>query len=166
MNAVTETELKQHQKNVGGKRVTLEGLEANIKDREFIVVPGSMLTICVLTLQNGFNVTGESACADPAMFNAEIGQRVAEDNAKRKIWPLMGYALKQELFLVETGDSFQDRVRDEARALQAKIIKLDAFLGGAEQFKNLPDEDQILLSNQRLFMGHYYDTLMARIARF
>lgn len=166
MNAVTETELKQHQKNVGGKRVTLEGLEANIKERQFIVVPGSMLTICVLTLQNGFNVTGESACADPAMFNAEIGQRIAEDNTKRKIWPLMGYALKEELFLAQTGDSFQDRVRDEARALQAKIMKLDAFIGGNEQFARLAFEDRELLSDQRTHMCSYYDTLMARISRF
>ena len=94
MTAVTEDELKAHQKDVGGKRVTLEGLEANTKTKQFMVVPGSMLTICVLTLQNGFNVTGESACADPAMFKKDIGERVSEDNAKRKIWPLMGYELR------------------------------------------------------------------------
>lgn len=56
-----------------------------------------LLTFCVLILQNGFTVTGESACASPENFNAEIGRKIARENAKQKIWPLMGYALKQSL---------------------------------------------------------------------
>lgn len=56
-----------------------------------------LLTFCVLVLRNGFTVTGESACASPENFDAEIGRKVALENAKQKIWPLMGYALKQEL---------------------------------------------------------------------
>ena len=59
--------------------------------------PLAGLTICVLILRNGFTVTGESACASPANFNAEIGQRVARENAVAKIWPLMGYQLRQRL---------------------------------------------------------------------
>ena len=57
----------------------------------------SLLTFCVLVLQNGFTVTGESACASPENFNAEIGREIARQNAVQKIWPLMGYALKQQL---------------------------------------------------------------------
>ena len=56
-----------------------------------------LLTICVLTLRNGFTVTGESACASPENFDAEIGQQVARKNAEEKIWALEGYALKQRL---------------------------------------------------------------------
>lgn len=56
-----------------------------------------LLTFCVLVLRNGFTVTGESACASPSNFNAEIGRGIAKDNAVAKIWPLMGYALKQRL---------------------------------------------------------------------
>lgn len=56
-----------------------------------------LLTFCVLALRNGFTVTGESACASPENFDAEIGRKIARENAKQKIWPLMGYALKQEL---------------------------------------------------------------------
>lgn len=57
-----------------------------------------LLTFCVLVLRNGFTVTGESACASPENFDAEIGKKIAYENAKQKIWPLMGYALKQELY--------------------------------------------------------------------
>ena len=55
------------------------------------------LTFCVLTLQNGFTVTGESACASPENFDAEIGRKIARDNAINKVWMLEGYLLKQQL---------------------------------------------------------------------
>ena len=56
-----------------------------------------LLTFCVLVLHNGFTVTGESACASPENFDAEIGRKVARANAVNKIWPLMGYELKNRL---------------------------------------------------------------------
>ncbi len=59
--------------------------------------PLRQLTICVLVLKNGFTVTGESACVSPENFNAEIGRRVARENAIDKMWPLLGYALKERL---------------------------------------------------------------------
>ncbi len=62
-------------------------------------VPQSLglLTFCVLVLQNGFTVTGESACASPENFDAEVGRKIARQNAVQKIWPLEGYLLKQRL---------------------------------------------------------------------
>lgn len=56
-----------------------------------------LLTFCVLVLKNGFTVTGESACASPANFDAELGRKIARTNAVNKIWPLEGYLLKQRL---------------------------------------------------------------------
>ncbi len=55
------------------------------------------LTFCVLHLKNGFSVTGESACASPENFDAEIGRKIARENAVNKIWMLEGYLLKQKL---------------------------------------------------------------------
>lgn len=60
-----------------------------------------LLTFCVLVLKNGFTVTGESACASPENFNAELGQKIARANAVNKIWPLEGYLLKQQLWRAE-----------------------------------------------------------------
>lgn len=57
----------------------------------------SLLTFCVLVLRNGFTVTGESACASPENFNAEIGRRIARENAVNKVWPLLGFRLRDEL---------------------------------------------------------------------
>lgn len=55
------------------------------------------LTFCVLVLRNGFTVTGESACVSPENFDAETGRKIARQNAVAKIWPLMGYALRDKL---------------------------------------------------------------------
>ncbi len=62
------------------------------------VSPLRLLTFCVLVLRNGFTVTGESACASPENFDAEIGRKIARQNAEQKIWPLMGYQLKEQLY--------------------------------------------------------------------
>ena len=56
-----------------------------------------LLTFCVLMLRNGFMVTGESACASPENFDAEIGRKIARQNAVAKIWPLLGYELRTKL---------------------------------------------------------------------
>ena len=96
-------------------RITPADIEANIASEHFFTATQALvgvtrgpewqatpkeldlLTFCVLVLRNGFTVTGESACASPANFNAEIGRRIARENAVAKIWPLMGYELRSML---------------------------------------------------------------------
>ena len=95
-------------------RVTPADIEANIRaETYFTAFDGFMtddrdmtmqdmdalklLTFCVLVLQNGFTVTGESACASPENFDAEIGRRIARENAVQKIWPLLGFRLRDKL---------------------------------------------------------------------
>ncbi|MDT3707434.1 MAG: Gp49 family protein [Thiobacillus sp.] len=59
--------------------------------------PLHLLTFCVLVLKNGYTVTGESACASPENFDAELGRKIARIHATDKIWPLMDYALRERL---------------------------------------------------------------------
>lgn len=56
-----------------------------------------LLTFCVLVLRNGFTATGESACASPENFDAEIGRKIARQKAVEKIWPLLGFRLRDQL---------------------------------------------------------------------
>lgn len=72
-------------------------IKSEYVEGERILAPLDLLTFCVLILRNGFTVTGESACASPENFDAEIGRKIAKQNAEQKIWPLMGYELKQRL---------------------------------------------------------------------
>lgn len=80
-----------------------DGVKANIHQQdEMTLLTGyhgelRLLTFCVLRLKNGFTVTGESACASPENFDAEIGKKIARQNAVQKIWPLMGYELRSKL---------------------------------------------------------------------
>lgn len=80
----------------GGPRIQPADVEAAIKSEKFLIE--GTLTICVLELQNGFRVTGESACADPANFNKAKGEELSRKDACEKIWPLLGYALRDKLY--------------------------------------------------------------------
>lgn len=68
------------------------------RDDDGDLEPLELLTFCVLVLRNGFTVTGESACASPENFDAEVGRNIARQNAVQKLWPLMGYELRTKLF--------------------------------------------------------------------
>ena len=89
--------LADAQKAPTAPRVTPEQIEGNIVGEDYYVFPKTTLTICCLTLRNGFTVTGESACASPENFDAAFGRKLARDDAKRKIWALEGYALRNLL---------------------------------------------------------------------
>lgn len=122
MNMATQTPRTEDQsiedeivrKGKTAPRVTPTDIEAAITGEHFFTAGDGMagtdiyltpdagsplwlLTFCVLVLRNGFTVTGESACASPENFDAEIGRKIARQNAVQKIWPLMGYALKDRL---------------------------------------------------------------------
>ena len=102
-------------KGLTAPRVTPADIEANITSEFYFTAadgvegasghrPNSvragtalgLLTFCVLVLKNGFTVTGESACAGPENFDAEIGRNIARQNAVSKVWPLMGYELRSK----------------------------------------------------------------------
>lgn len=105
-------------KGLTAPRITPDDLQANIASVHYFTaadgvngsheVPGGpeawsipeslgLLTFCVLILRNGFTVTGESACVSPENFDAEIGRKIARQNAEQKVWPLMGYELRSKL---------------------------------------------------------------------
>jgi hypothetical protein len=116
---MTDHEIEKEiiEKGLTAPRVTPADIEANIKEEHYFTAGDALvhvyqggpawqatstavdlLTFCVLVLNNGFTVTGESACASPENFDAEIGRKIARSNAVQKIWPLMGYELKQGLY--------------------------------------------------------------------
>jgi len=95
----TDTTIEQQiqAKGLNAPRITPDHIEATIASEQYYVFPNTTLTVCCLTLQNGFQVTGESACASPSNFDEEIGRKIARENAKQKIWSLEGYLLKSKL---------------------------------------------------------------------
>ena len=103
-------------KGLTAPRITMADIEANIDSEVYFTaaegcvgsgmtgdthhcpISLNLLTFCVLVLRNGFTVPGESACASPENFDAEIGRQIARENAVNKVWQLMGYALKERIY--------------------------------------------------------------------
>ncbi len=90
-----EKEIKE--KGLTAPRVTPERLEEVIVLEQYHVFTGTTFTACLLTLKNGYTVLGESACASPENFNAELGRKIARNNAKNKVWGLEGYLLRENI---------------------------------------------------------------------
>ena len=84
-------------KGLNAPRLTPALIDETIVDESYHRLT-DVLTVCVLTLRNGFTVTGESACASPENYNEEIGNKIAKENARDKVWLLEGYLLKQKLY--------------------------------------------------------------------
>ena len=97
MNHETEIEKQIQAEGLTAPRLTPEMIDEKIIAADYHVFPETCLTICCLTLQNGFTVTGESACASPENFAAQIGKTIAHKNAREKVWALEGYLLREKL---------------------------------------------------------------------
>ena len=101
MNKDEQLEQEIQDKGLTAPRVTLEALRARIKHTEIVkhITPaGGVLRWAVLTMQNGFSVTGEpSAAVSAENDNAEIGERLAIENATNRVWAFEGYLLKEQL---------------------------------------------------------------------
>lgn len=99
MNHKTEQETEADIVAAGktAPRLTPEYIDSRIANRQYHVFEGSQLTVCCITLLNGFTVTGSSACAHPDNFDAQIGMDIAFRNARSEIWKLEGYLLKESI---------------------------------------------------------------------
>ena len=93
---LTEGEIEQEIQNrrkTSGLRLTPQDIDATIKAEAYWVVPLTTTTICALTLHNGYVVIGKAACIEPANFDADIGRKIARDDARAQIWSYEGYRL-------------------------------------------------------------------------
>jgi len=85
-------------KGLNFPRLTPASIESVVVSEQFYRFPGTTVTVCCLTLKNGYCVIGEAAAVSADNFDTEIGQNVARQHAKDKIWALEGYLLKEKLY--------------------------------------------------------------------
>lgn len=93
--AAIEAEIQA--KGLNAPRLNPQMIDETIVSEQYHVFPSTTMTICALSLRNGFIVTGESAAASPANFDPAIGRKIARENARNKIWALEGYLLRSKL---------------------------------------------------------------------
>ena len=108
-----ETEQMIQDKGLNAPRLTPEQIDGVIVGENYYVFPGTTMTVCCLTLENGFSVVGESAAASPENFDEEVGMVVARRNARDKIWSLEGYLLKSRLYACEVRELEKSEVTSE-----------------------------------------------------
>ena len=95
-----EQEIEQdiQDRGLNAPRVTPASLDDKIVGEQYYVFPGTTVTVCCLTLINGYTVVGQSAAVSARNFDAEIGRKVARADARDKMWSLEGYLLREHLY--------------------------------------------------------------------
>jgi hypothetical protein len=80
-----------------GPSVTADDVARAIVKEQYHIFLGTTVTVCCLTLRNGYCVTGSSACAAEGNFDEELGRDLSYADARRQIWGLEAYLLKEAL---------------------------------------------------------------------
>lgn len=84
-------------KGLTAPRLTPAIIDGLIVSEHYHIFEGTTTTVCCLVLQNGYTVVGKSACVSLANFDEQIGRDIARENARREIWEVAGYALREQL---------------------------------------------------------------------
>ena len=140
-------------------KVTEELIDSKIIDITFTRLENTLITVCVLTLENGFTITGESACVSEENFDKDIGENIAYNNAKEKIWVLEGYLLKEQVY-------FDTKVNNNIIYEYQTLSKRDAELWEeTQELKQIPGTENLCrhLKNQRKCIKQYLKILHERM---
>ena len=176
LNCEQQIEQEIQSKNLNAPRLTPDHIDSKIKAVEYILprdvckrdngvevfdapLPLQTLTFCILTLENGFTVTGESACASPENFDAEIGKKIAYDNAREKIWLLEGYLLKEKLnHQIKIQEHFASKGVDVGKLQDSPIIselpELEIKYSDAVKSTNPTNDNQACVSGSVGYNGY------------
>lgn len=93
-------------RGLNARRVSLDELHGSIKSVEIIrhrIESGSVLRFAILTMDNGFTVTGRpSVSISPENDNDEVGVKIAIQNAVFELWPYVGFRVVESKFKSES----------------------------------------------------------------
>ncbi len=106
MSNEKQIEQEIQDKGLNAPRLTPDHIDSVIAGETYTNLPDGRTVICQLTLQNGYTIDGKSACVSKENFNQEIGNKIARQNAREKIWELEGYLLKEKLYQAELDKQF------------------------------------------------------------
>ena len=68
---------KQFEADGKTRYVRTEDVDAEILTGQYHHFVGTTVTVCVITMRNGFTVVGKSACANPDNFEEALGEKLA-----------------------------------------------------------------------------------------
>lgn len=103
---ITDTQAQEILAGLAHPRITLEYIQSRIRHEEFIYPDGApSLTLCLITLDNGFFALGMSAPAASQNFNQELGRKYSKENAMRDLWGKFGFALSEKIHASKIGQA-------------------------------------------------------------
>lgn len=71
----------------------IDRIEAQVDEEVMEPFPG--ITIVSWHLPNGFTITDQSGCVNPANYSREIGVDICRGHLRDKLWMLYGFALAE-----------------------------------------------------------------------
>ena len=92
-----ELEVSIQEKGLNAPRLSPDMIDSMIISKAFHVFEGTTTTICRIELKNGFSCVGESAAVSLENFDEKIGESIAFNNAREKIWVVAGMLLKNHV---------------------------------------------------------------------
>lgn len=129
-----QLERELQQKGKTAPRITGAHVDACIVGKAFSRIPDTLATHCVLALYNGWTIHATNAGPVSAEnFDPEVGERLAFEAARDKVWQLEGYLLADRLHRAAGGEPVPAYGEGAADAmLLAHRDSLRAQLGVAE----------------------------------
>lgn len=82
-------------------RLTSPQIDDQIVSEQFHVFPGTTLTVCCMTLRNGFKTLGHSEAVSAENFDRKLGEDIARKHARDQIWQLEDYRVRSHLYAEE-----------------------------------------------------------------
>lgn len=127
-------------------RVTPDMITAAIVSADYHVLPGTQITVCIITLRNGTKVLGYNyGTIDPAGQDWQLGRQAAYDMARERIWELEGYLLRERLATPTHLTLKHLSAEDEA----ALVESLRNFRPGPLVVAADPDHDRAIVALRR-----------------
>lgn len=151
-------------------KITLQDVEDAIIGETYTLLPNGRTTVCQLTLldngDSGFTVEGTSACVSKALYNEELGNKIARQCALDKVWMVKGYELALELKRQRdrANETFKERLQREFAELTQRIGRLDSWID-SPSYHQLALEEQEDQKEQLVLMKSYCEILDRRLAR-
>jgi len=110
-------------------KITPEHVNSCIEHSQFHRFKGTTTTICCITLKNGHTVVGQYAFADPEEFNSDLGQRLAYNDARSKIYALEAYLLSETMYhdrrVTNAERAFNERLTGEAEQCEPEFPEIN-----------------------------------------
>ena len=77
--------------------VTKEMVDDEILSAQYYQFDGTTVTVCCVTLKNGFTLVGKSACANPDNFERALGESLAFEDARQQCFAFLGFRLRDNM---------------------------------------------------------------------